>query len=131
MNYESTWWTVELPSGWQGSADGTCSTFTDTPEHGVLQISAANKDSGVVTDDDLKEFASERVASNIPLDPAVAGAFSGFTARYQKERQWWQEWWLRSGQLMIYVTYNISLGRERAEQRAVTSILSSLKAKVN
>jgi len=131
MKYESRWWSLELPSGWFGYADGPCSTFTNAAHDGVLQVSAAYKDIGQVTDDDLKEFASERISSHSPLDVVISEGFSGITIRYQREGRWWQEWWLRSDHLMVYLTYNASVMSENTEHDAISSIISSLKAQTS
>jgi hypothetical protein len=75
---------VVLPPGWNGHSEGDCATFRADPAFGVLQISAVRKDVGIVTDDDLKEFALERVASETALEKAKFEAFSGFTTIYPK-----------------------------------------------
>jgi hypothetical protein len=127
MTYRSTWWSVELPPTWRGDPDGDCSTFRADATLGVLQISAARKDKGIVIDDDLKEFAYERVAPDVRLEKVTFGAFCGFTARYAENGLSWQEWWLRLETVTVYVTYNVVLGNEAAEQDAVTEILTSLR----
>jgi hypothetical protein len=56
MIYKSAWWSVELPPNWHGNPDADCTTFhANHPSFGgALQISAAYKDTGIVTDQDLK-----------------------------------------------------------------------------
>jgi hypothetical protein len=128
MIYKSAWWSVELPPNWRGNPDADCATFrADHPSFGgVLQISAAQKDTGIVTDQDLREFARDRLIAGAPLDSVRFGECSGFTTRYRKGGLSWQEWWLRSEHLMIYATYNIISEKEGAEQDDIVSILSSL-----
>lgn len=126
MIFASAWWSVELPQQWSGHPDGQCAAFRADPPLGVLQISAARKDAGPVTDQDLTEFAEERIAPEVPLDGVRFGAFSGVTAKYRKDGLLWQEWWLRSGPLMVYVTYNVVQEHEASEQDAIASILASL-----
>src|SRR5262245_6754834 len=47
MIYKSAWWSVELPPNWRGYPDTDCTTFrAHMSEGGVLQISAARKDTG-------------------------------------------------------------------------------------
>ncbi len=126
--YESDWWSISLPEGWQGRSDQDCATFTADPEVGVLQISAARKESSPVTDEDLKDFAGVRTTSQVRLDPATAGAFSGFTARGYESRRCFREWWLRSGHLMIYATYNVDIEHESDERGVVAEVISTLRA---
>ena len=127
MIYKSSWWSVELPPSWHGYPDADCTTFrADTSDGGVLQISAACKDTGIVTDQDLQEFALDRLVAGAPFDSVRFRECSGFTTRFRKGRFSWQEWWLKLENLMIYATYNIVSEREYSEQQDVVSILSSL-----
>jgi hypothetical protein len=94
---------------------------------GVLQISGAHKDDGPITDADLEEFALDATRPPGSLKQLTLGAFSGFTTKYRKNGLSWQKWWLRSGQLMVYVTYNVIQDRETEEQGVLARILSSLR----
>ncbi len=96
---------------------------------GALQISSARKDASAVTDEDLKEFASERVPSAVQLQGVSIGDFLGFAARYKREDRVWQEWWLRSGKVMVYVTYNVEEGQDTIAQEALSNILSTLRVR--
>ena len=126
MIYESEWWSIELPPHWSGYPDAGCSTFRAEPPLGVLQISAARKERTVVTDEDLREYTDERIASGVRPERASFDAFSGFTASQRKDGLFWQEWWLRSGKLLVYATYNVDQEYAAAELVGVSSILSSL-----
>jgi hypothetical protein len=127
MIYKSAWWSVELPPSWRGYPDADCTSFrAHTSDGGVLQISAACKDTGIVTDQDLQEFAHDRLIADSPFDTVRFRECSGFTTRYCKNGFSWQEWWLKSEHLMIYATYNIVSESECSEQDEVISILSSL-----
>ena len=124
--YRSEWWSVELPLGWIGYRGEECSTFQTQPPLGALQISAARKSDGPITDGDLQEFGAARVGPETELQESGFGAFTGFTARYRKDGLRWQEWWFRSGHLLVYVTYNVRQEDEPIEQAAISSILESL-----
>ena len=128
MIFTSAWWSVELPPNWSANPDGNCATLRADPPLGVLQISAARKDTGVVTDQDLTEFAEMRIAPKTRLAGVSFGAFSGATAMYRKDGLFWQEWWLRSKDMMVYATYNVVQESEAAELRTVEGILASLTA---
>ena len=125
-SFDGTWWSVILPPSWSGHADGECGTFQSSPPLGALQISSARRDIGPVTDDDLRDFAAERITSGIRPENAAYGPFVGFSVEYRKGQHFWKEWWLRSEGLMIYATYNIK-GRDFLEKEDVERILSSLK----
>lgn len=126
MIYRSEWWSIDLPANWSGHPDDACSTFRAQPSLGVLQISAARKDTGLVSEDDLREFAADRIAPGVPIEHASFPTFSGFTASHRKSGLLWKEWWLRSEHLMVYATYNVDQNDAAAEQVVVSMILSSL-----
>jgi hypothetical protein len=127
-NFSGVWWRISLPPGWSARQDEECVTFQGDPPIGALQISSARKSEGVVTDEDLMEFGASKKAH---LSPATHDRFSGFCAEYCKDGRSWNEWWLRCGDLLVYVTYNVELGSEEAERNAVTKIVASLKPASN
>lgn len=125
--FVSTWWSVDLPERWSGHQEEKCAVLSKTPSVGVLQMSAARKQEEPVTDDDLLEFARAQVPSGVRLSRTEFKSFSGFSAAYVKNRLLWREWWLRSGHLMVYVTYNVAHGKEHTEAADLDMILASLK----
>lgn len=122
--FASVWWSVELPPGWKGSPDSRCVTFRSNPPLGALQVSSARKDRAI-TDQDLKEFMNEATTSETEIKINF-GPFSGFSVQYTKEGLFWQEWWLRSGQVMVYATYNVVQNVKQSELEDVEKILRSL-----
>jgi hypothetical protein len=69
-----------------------------------------------------------RIAPKTRLAGVSFGAFSGATTMYRKDGLFWQEWWLRSKDMMVYATYNVVQESEAAELRTVEGILASLTA---
>src|SRR5262249_26252752 len=126
--YESAWWSVEIPISWRGTTDEACVTFRDNPEIGVLQISAARKDNEPVIRQDLEEFERDRLGGDVSFEEVNLGAFSGLTTQCVDNGLSRQEWWLASGPLMIYVTYNVRKENEALEKTILGGILRSLRA---
>jgi hypothetical protein len=130
--FDGVWWSVSVPTGWIAQGEEKCATFRGTPPLGILQISSARKDVGPITDDDLREFAAEEVGTGESLMEVSYGSFSGFAAVLRRGDLIWRQWWLRSGTLMIYATYNVSQHKEAdavSEQEFVERILRSLERK--
>jgi hypothetical protein len=125
--FKSAWWSINLPPGWTGIEEKECVTFRGSPSLGILQVSSARKDKGPVTDQDLREFAQSTAASNIQLHRVSYSRFSGFYAQYQKGSLFWKEWWLRSGQLMLYATYNMLQDKKELEEPIIEKIICSLQ----
>jgi hypothetical protein len=126
--FNGIWWSVELPQRWRGEGDERCATFQAEPPLGALQISAARKDVGMVTDDDLRDFAAERISKGIELQKTQWGSFVGLVTQYSKRGYFWREWWLRESNLLVYVTYNVRNGYQEQEAEDIHRILASLKS---
>jgi hypothetical protein len=127
--YESTWWSVKLPAGWTASSEKECVTFRATSPLGALQISSARKNAGPVQDDELIEFAKERQVSRPQLSSVTYQCFSGFMAERKIDGLAWKEWWLRSGDTMLYVSYTVVPPFTDSEMADVEAILRSASAK--
>lgn len=123
---KSGWWSLSIPIGWEISEDEDCVTVSKGHSSGALQISFAKKDSTDVSDDDLKDFASDRV-NKVDLKKVEGDGFTGFTTNYIHDGIIWQEWWIRSGNLMAYITYNTKLANNEAETVEVGKIVGSLE----
>src|ERR1051325_7728488 len=113
--FRSAWWSVHLPDDWQSSEEPECVTLYRSQRRGSLQISAARKQEETVTDRDLQNFAEELIDSNLALEKVSYSTFSGFSVSYSRDARFWKEWWLRSGTLMLYLTYVVALGDQDIE----------------
>jgi hypothetical protein len=132
QSFDGIWWSVEIPPGWHARGEDECATFQRTPSIGAFQISSAQKEASPITDADLEEFALDRMPEAVRLVQVSYGQFSGFTASFQKDDLVWREWWLRSGGLMVYATYNVaahSIDDAVKEQADVEGMLATLKPK--
>jgi hypothetical protein len=125
--YESKWWSIELPNGWTCVSEAECATFQATPPFGALQISSARKDAGPIDENDLKEFAIGRLGGIAHLRPVEYGPLSGFFAEREIQSRFWKEWWLRSGNTMLYATYNVPRDYRDMELGAVESMVRSAR----
>lgn len=124
--FDSVWWSVELPTGWSGHTDEECATFHRSPQLGVLQISSARKDSAPVTEQDLREFAQDRIPGDKRARKVTYGPFTGLAVEYSQSGLLWKERWLSCGNLLVYVTYSIGRDKEDTESEDVETILTSL-----
>ena len=125
--FEGLWWSVELPDRWSGQQDKECVTFCARPPIGALQISAARKEKGIVSDEELNEFADNEVAGSQSLTKVKFGKFAGRRVEYSAAGVSWTKYWLVSGPLLLYVTYNVDEEKKGLERREVEEILGSLK----
>jgi hypothetical protein len=82
--FNSGWWSVELPNG-RNCRHDHFATFLDTPSVGALQISAARKERGAITDEDLIDFAKERI-SGVKIEKSNTFPCNGFFVRMSTAR---------------------------------------------
>src|SRR5256885_1932487 len=94
--FRSRWWAVSLPAHWQAVEDAECVTLSGTGFPSAFQISAARKDADFVADEDLKDFAMQRLRDEGLLRSVNVGRFTGFYAEHIENGIFWREWWLRA-----------------------------------
>ncbi len=126
--FQRPWWELELPPSWSAEDNEDCSSFYNEDGVGALQCSAYQKDEDI-TDSDLKEFAAEEIPPGAKLSAVQCGSFTGFYTHFDREDTYWRKWWLRSGQTMVYATYNCALSDRSIEDEQVGQILNSLRVR--
>lgn len=124
--YNSRWWSVHLPAKWQTKEDKECVTIFGEHFQSALQISSARKDSSAVTDEDIKDFANGRICDAVAFHKVDFGPFSEFYLERIENGIFWREWWLRSGHLLIYASYNVDEQFKVSETAIVDGIIKSL-----
>ena len=125
--FRTDWWTIEVPIDWTANQDPECATFLASPPIGALQISAAKKDNGLATDDDLRDFAGKHIEAGRALQHVHHGTFAGFAVEHVTQGRYWKEWWLRADNLMVFATYNCDEAQKGLEDSVAEVILSSLR----
>lgn len=127
MLYESSSWSVDFPEEWEIDQDEYCTSFFSPAGAGALQISAAQNETGIVTEDDLLAQAAGRAAEGITISRAAGGEFVGLTASFDRENNAWREWWLGAADILLHATYLCAVEHRGKEDEAVDAILQSLR----
>ena len=127
MRFGRDTWSIQPPLGWSAWHDAECATLAGEPEIGALQISAAFKESDV-SHEDLLDFASDHIDAGARAAEVVAGTFQGITFCYGDGEFHWQQWYLRDGRQMLFVTYNCPVERKGAEDDVVSKALNTLSS---
>jgi hypothetical protein len=125
--FKTSWYSVQIPEGWEAERDDVCATITASPEVGALQISAARNEEGPATDEDLLEFAEEHVKAGAKLKEVSVGKLSGFYLHYSDDEFYSREWWLRSENTVVLVTYTTELAQRGQEDSVVDQILTTIE----
>ena len=129
--FASHWWAIKLPADWQASESDECVTLSGRRFSSAVQITAARKEAELITDEDLKEFADERLNEKTSRSKINITMFTGLYAEHVTNGIFWREWWLRSGHLMVYVTYNIEEEFREAESFLIDEVVGSLSPNEN
>lgn len=124
--YESFWWVARVPGDWDTNEDDVCVTFKSRASSGAIQVTAAKKEAAAVTDADLREFAEQRIAGR-QAKVIKTAHFEGIQVEYSDNHNFWKECWLRSGNLMLYVTYTIEKALKDVEQITINEFISGLE----
>ncbi len=125
--FKTSWWSVQIPKGWNAERDNVCATITANPEVGALQISAARNEEGPATDEDLLEFAEKHVKAGAKLKEVSLGKLTGFYLHYSDDEFYSREWWLRNSHTVVLVTYTTELEQRGQEDSVVDQILATLE----
>ncbi len=127
--FESKWWSAEVPEDWIVEEDDISTSFYRPDGVGAIQISAVRKESGEVSQSDLERFVVEQYGSTDAFEPTSVGELEGLHRGWVEEDTAWRTWFLRSGQVLFFVTYNCGLEDRDAESEDVLAILESLSPK--
>lgn len=118
-------WSISLPDDWEEEHDDEGVTLFDPQGSGSLEITTLEQDEPV--DDGFLEYmAEEHLEAGAEPEEVECGDFEGFELSYGDAEHYWREWYLRAGNLMLYVTYHCPLADEGSEDDAVDAILETL-----
>ena len=124
--YESVWWSVDLPRGWEIEQEEECTTFYKNEGVGALQISAYRNETREVTDEDLTEFG-EFAKRGFETQRVRTKALTRLKTSNSTDNDYWEHWYLRAGRLLVYVTYNCASEHQGIEHLEVYETVESLR----
>ncbi len=126
--YQGNHFTVSVPNVWQG-------VFDDEEEYdilynpdgpGELQFSAVRHDIEL-SFNDLKNIAAEDIQGGARIQELELGDFRGFLFDYDIDEDYWCEWYLARGRLMLFVTYTCPMEDDGKEYDDVDLIMGTLQ----
>jgi len=123
--YVSTNWSLNLAEGWVSEFDDDCHTFYHPEGVGALQISAYTIETPV-TDEDLIENTGLDEDGIAHLGKNDWGQFHGYQLIYGVDNTFWRKWWLRNGNVLLFVTYNCDAQDTDIESTTINNIMASL-----
>ena len=118
---------MEVASGWLAGESPECITFCREDGMGALQISAYKHESGIVPVDDVCDFIRDELPDEVIFQQMSCGEFIGSGLEYVDDGKFWLKRWLRSGPVLLYVTYNSSAEDCSLEMDDVNRMITTLK----
>lgn len=121
------WWHLDLPEDWEVEDDGESLMVSDPDGVGSIEISTLKCEGEVVGEDDLAAFAEDLLVAKLPHKNVSVGPFKGWLFAYKDEDYWCREWYLASGDLFLYVTYECDLEHKGMDDEVVDDILGGFQ----
>ena len=125
--FRDRYWSLDIPDDWIAEHYPECVSLSHPDGIGELQISASRQ-GRPVSISELRQFASEHINAGAETQAIRLGDFEGFTFGYGVEDEYWCEWYLKSGSLLLFVTYSCETQDEGKEDDVVEAILETLRA---
>lgn len=126
---ETDHWLCELPEEWSAEQEEDSVLISDEDGISTIEISTLKKESGEVSEQELKGFAAELIQNNEVTKDFQFGPFEGIGFSYSDEEGAWREWFLAHGSLMLFVTYGCLPEHRGMDDSIVEEILATLLAK--
>lgn len=118
--YEHIWWSIEIPDGWTASSVRERHILRSASGSDALRFESARAEVGVITDNELREYAGARIARGFHSAACSFGSFVGLALLPPEGSTEHACWWLRHGRLMLVVASLIELPDTTAEQILAT-----------
>ena len=126
--YISEFWQIDLPVGWEAEEEDEAVSFFHPNSSGTMTLSTV-KEQEAISDDYIEELAAEHIDAGAELFDVEFESFSGVTCCYDDDQEYWCEWYLRSGSVLLFITYSCLLDDEGTEEDVIESILESLSSR--
>ena len=125
--FRTSWWAIDLAPNWFAEQEDYCTSVTKQDGVGALQISAYKHDSGIVPEDDFRDFLAGEFPEHLTPQPVTCGAFSGVGVDYVANGKFWLKRWVHERGLLLYITYNCAAAERALESAETAQMLSSLQ----
>lgn len=123
MRYSHDTWSIELPSGWQVDEDSDVIGFFHPNGCGIFEVSTFFADDGDISEEEIREFAEVETPDSVNLK-----YLSGVYKRESEEGDSIDQWWLSSGNQLLYATYTCPVGQDNAEAEEREQLIQSLRS---
>ena len=127
---ESQWWIIELPEEWEAEQDEETIIISDEDGVGDIEITTLEKESGDVSDAELKDYTADLQKQFGEGKPVTVAELQGYYFSYLQAGDAVREWYLRCDKLLLLITYSCDEDNKGMDDGAVDDILSTIYIKV-
>jgi hypothetical protein len=126
--YNQGLWSVNFPDKWTVQDDKSPVTFFDDGADWAVQISNYLKESEPVTDADLQEVMSDLEKPGCAKEKITTPHARGLKVEFTNlENILWRHILLRSGRIMLYITYNANKDGRQLDESTLQQFIESVE----
>jgi hypothetical protein len=126
--YDQGFWCVDFPDKWIVKDDHFPVAFLDEDADWTIQISHYLKEPSAVTHTDLEEFIADIEKPSCVKKRIAKPNAEGLQVEFTDETNTlWRHTLLRSGQIMLYVTYNVNKYGRQLDEPSFQNFLESIQ----
>jgi hypothetical protein len=119
-------WSLGIPDEWITERYPECVGLHQPEGIGELQISASRQER-TVTLSDLRAVAAEHIEAGAITHSVKLGDFDGLSFSYDVDDEYWSEWYLKAGPILLFATYSCAAEDEGKEDEVVEAVLETLR----
>lgn len=127
--YDQGFWSVEFPEEWniQIEDDAPVAFYEDETDW-AIQISHYRKESEAVTDSDLQEFIGDLEKPSCLKKTVITPHSQGLLVEFADEENiLWRYILVRSGHIMLYITYNADVDGQQVNEGIFQHFIESIQ----
>ena len=123
MRFSHDSWSIDLPTGWQVEETTELVSFFHPDGIGSFEVSTFFTDEGEISDEDILEFAEVENPEMVEFE-----YLSGLHALEIEDGEMIFQWWLSTGNQMLYATYVCDVGDDQVEKAERDHLIGSLRS---
>lgn len=123
---ETDWWTMALAPEWWAEMEDDTVLVGDEDGVGCLEFNTLIKEGGDFAPREVAAIARDESPAVGDWRPVSRGDFSGLVASFAEEGAAVREWYLASGQVLLFISYSCDSDNRGMDDAAVDALLDTL-----
>ena len=123
---ETEWWTLAIPPEWWADSEDDSILVGDQDDVGCIEISTLHKDAGEFDEQSVLDIARSGAEQSLNWQAVTLGDFSGVVSSYVDDGAAVREWYVASGDKLLFITYSCDEDNGGMDDAAVNELLDTL-----